>query len=151
MRNLPRGIFLLGGENLTRSYFDPSYYFSKIKTIFCKYWTLTKIKSSMTWVYKEYEGMIKMVQEQWPQLKWSFYWVIVWKFLFSLEERTFGGGGGGDKNCWEGSLLGKTFPGAGGMSRSLTSGWGTPPIPPVEKTLLPSLKKVSKILNPPFG
>ena len=42
---------------------------SKLKTTFCKYWTSVKIKSSMTCVYKKYEVKIKMVQEQWLQLK----------------------------------------------------------------------------------
>ena len=36
---------------------------------FCKFWTLIKIKVSMTCVYKGYQVQIKMVQEQWLQLK----------------------------------------------------------------------------------
>ena len=33
---------------------------------------MIKIKISMTCVYKEYEGKIKMAQEQWLQLKLKF-------------------------------------------------------------------------------
>ena len=46
--------------------------FSKLKTTFSKYCTSIKIKISMTCVYKEYEVKIKMVQEQWLQLKVKF-------------------------------------------------------------------------------
>ena len=46
--------------------------FSGLKTTFIKYWTSTKIKNNMTCVYKEYEGKIKMVEEQWLQLKMKF-------------------------------------------------------------------------------
>ena len=78
---LLRGNFLLGGENLRRSIFTiPT--FSKVSTTFCKYWTSIKIKVSMTYLYKECEVKI-MLQEEWLQLKWSFHWVITWKFLFS--------------------------------------------------------------------
>ena len=38
--------------------FEP---FSKLKTIFCKYWALIKIGISMTCVHKEYELKVKMV------------------------------------------------------------------------------------------
>ena len=54
---------------------------------FCKYLASIKIKISMICVYKEYE----IVQEQWLQLKVSFYWVITWKLLLS---------GGGIINLW---------------------------------------------------
>ena len=43
-----------------------------LKTVFCKYWRLIKIKISMTYVYREYEVKIKMVQEHWLQLKMKF-------------------------------------------------------------------------------
>ena len=44
------------------------------QTTFITHWfkTLIKIKFSMTYVYKEYEGKIKMVQDQWLQLKMMF-------------------------------------------------------------------------------
>ena len=53
--------------------FWPFKLFSKLKTIFCKYWLSIKIKISMTCVYKEYEVKIKMVQERWLQLKMKFF------------------------------------------------------------------------------
>ena len=43
--------------------------FSRVKTTFCKYWTSIKIKITMTWVCKENEDKIKMVEEEWLQLK----------------------------------------------------------------------------------
>ena len=43
----------------------------------------------MICVYKEYEAKIKMMQEQWLDLKISFCRVITWKLLFS-GEGTFG-------------------------------------------------------------
>ena len=46
--------------------------FSKRKATFCEHWTPIKIKISMTYVYKEYEVKIKMIQEQWLQLKITF-------------------------------------------------------------------------------
>ena len=46
--------------------FEP---FSKLKTTFCDYWTLIKIKINMTYVSNEYENKTKMQQEQWLQLK----------------------------------------------------------------------------------
>ena len=49
--------------------FEP---FLKIETTLCKYWTSIRIKISMTCVFKEYEVEIKMIQEQWLQLFYSF-------------------------------------------------------------------------------
>ena len=72
MENLPRGIFLSSGGNLIRNDFDHLEPFSKLKTTFCKCWTLVEIKISMTCVYKEYEDKMKMVQGQWLQLKMKF-------------------------------------------------------------------------------
>ena len=46
----------------------------------------------MTCVYKEYEDKIKMVQEQWLQLKIKFYWVVTWKLLFTNGEWNFSEG-----------------------------------------------------------
>ena len=51
------GFFLLGVGNLRRSEFDHLCF--KLKTTFCRYWTLIKIKINMTCVYKEYEVRIK--------------------------------------------------------------------------------------------
>ena len=83
--------------------------FSKLKTAFCEYWTLIKIKISMICVSKEYEIKTKMVQEEWLQLKMTF-------LFFCWVELTFGGEG---RDEW-----------------AIFFGWGeTPPIPPVRKTL----------------
>ena len=41
--------------------FEP---FSKLKTAFCKHWTLTEIKINMTWMYKKDKVKIKIVQQQ---------------------------------------------------------------------------------------
>ena len=46
-------------------------HFSKLKPILFKYWTSIKIKVSMTYVNKDYKVKIKMIQEQWLQLKMS--------------------------------------------------------------------------------
>ena len=64
-----RGNFSTGWWESETKWFWQLEPFSKLKTTFCKYWTLTKIKISMAYVYKEYGGKIKMVQEQWIQLK----------------------------------------------------------------------------------
>ena len=58
--------------------FEP---FSKLKSRFCKYWTPTEIKISMTCMYKDYKFEIKIVQEQLLQQKWSLYGVLIWKLL----------------------------------------------------------------------
>ena len=57
----------------------------------------------------------------------------------------------GEWTFCESNLLGRTFPGGGGMGEFLASVGGTPPIPPVEKILLLSTpqKKMRKILNLP--
>ena len=47
----------------------------------CRYWTLIKIKISMTCVRKEYERKMKIVQKQWMQLKMKL--VLASKWLFS--------------------------------------------------------------------
>ena len=73
---------------------------SKLKTRFRKYWTSIKIKISMTCMYKDYKFKIKMVQEQWLQLKmreatarefflvggWTKFWLI-WGLSFSASGR----------------------------------------------------------------
>ena len=67
-----RGSFLLGGGNLYKELFSPLKPFLKLKATFCKYWTLIKIKISMSFVHKVYESKTKMVQEQWLQLNTKF-------------------------------------------------------------------------------
>ena len=71
------GFFLLGVGYLKRSKINDFYFFLKLKTTFCRYWTLIKSKISMTCVHKEYEVKTKIVQEQWLQLniKFVFFWV----------------------------------------------------------------------------
>ena len=62
---------------------------------------MIKIKFSMTYVYKEYEGKIKMVQDQWLQLKMMFllgynmkiviYWGIkIWGWVYWEDFSWFG-------------------------------------------------------------
>ena len=53
---------------------------------------MTKFKISMTCVYKDYEGKIKMLKEQLLQLKIKFLLSYLWKLLLSWVEWTFGGG-----------------------------------------------------------
>ena len=106
VENLP-GDFSIGWWESDKDWFWLLEPFLKLKTTFCKYWKLIKIKISMTCMCKEYdEGKMKMVQEHWIQLKWSLYWVVTWKLLFR------GGGGctvgGGNKNFGM-SLLGGLF------------------------------------------
>ena len=62
--------------------------FFKVKTAFHEYWTSIKMKISMTYLHSM--KFKKKVQEQWLQLKWSFYWFIIWKLLFN-EGLTIGG------------------------------------------------------------
>ena len=138
MGNLPRGNFSVGWWESGKEWFLPLKPFSKLKTTFCKYWTLIKIKISKTCVCKECEGKIKMVQDQWLQLKM--------KFLFSRGMNLWWG----IIKSW-GWVYWENFLGGRGMSKFLASGGGTPLIPPpVEETLL-SPPKVWKILNSPFG
>ena len=64
----------------------------------------------------EYEVKIKMVQEQWLQLKMKFLLVYNMKFVIKWGEWTLGGVGGG------------RFPG-GGMSKCSASREGLPQTP----------------------
>ena len=57
-------------------WFEP---FSKLKAAFYEYWTLLKIRISMTCLTKEYEIKTK-------------YWVITWKPLFGGGRSIFGWG-----------------------------------------------------------
>ena len=43
----------------------------------------------MTCMYKDYKFKIKMVQEQWLQLKMKSLWIVIWKLLSRVGERTF--------------------------------------------------------------
>ena len=49
-----------------------SWTFSQLKRSFCEYWTLVKIKISMSCMYKECEIKIKLVQKQRLQIKMAF-------------------------------------------------------------------------------
>ena len=55
--------------------------FLKVKTAFCEYWTLIKIKITMIYVYEEYEIKTKMVQEHWLQLRMKFLLGYNMKFV----------------------------------------------------------------------
>ena len=62
---------------------------SKLKRTFCKYWTS---KSKLAWpVCKEYEVKIKMVREQWLQLKMKFLLGYTMKIVL-VGGWAFGGG-----------------------------------------------------------
>ena len=50
-------------------WFEP---FSKLKTALCEYWTSIKIKITMNCLSEKYEIKVKMVHEQWLQLKILF-------------------------------------------------------------------------------
>ena len=95
------GNFLIGCWEPKEAWFWPFGRFLKLKT-FCKYWTSIEIKISMTYVYKEYEIKIKIIDEWWLQLKMKLHWVIAWRLLFS----------GGINLCCEGrneNLVGRFF------------------------------------------
>ena len=74
--------------------------FLKSKTTFCNYWTLIKIKISMTCVYKEYEGKIKMEQEEWLYLKFLLHYNM--KNIFSGRMNLWWGESTGS---WKGFFL----------------------------------------------
>ena len=98
-----------GGVILT---FEP---FSKLKTLFCKCWTN--------------EVKIKMVQEQWLQLKMKFLLVITRKLLFrkvvfNLWWRPI-------RIWWGECLLGGISP--GGKMSKFSASRGTPLHPPCTK------------------
>ena len=63
-------------------WFCPFESFSNLKTTFCN--IKQQLKSKLAWpVWTDCGVKIKMVEEQWLQLKeWSFYWVITWKLKF---------------------------------------------------------------------
>ena len=66
--------------------------FSRLKTTLCKCWTSTKPKlewpvstNTMKLKWKWYRR-----NDYWQ--KWSFYWVITWKLLFSWRDKNLVGG-----------------------------------------------------------
>ena len=80
----------------------------------------------MACVYKEYRGKIKMVQEQQLQLKIKILLAFNMKTIYQCE----------GMNLWWGESMGATIPDGKGMNEFLSSERGTPPIPPVQKTML---------------
>ena len=101
-------------------WFWPLEAFSKLKTIFCKYWTSIKINISMTCLYKKYEVKTKMVQEQWLQLKMNFLLDYNMKIVMQLGELTFGGMESNGRNFsrWgEGGRESSNFKLVGGLPR----------------------------------
>ena len=76
----------------------------------------------MACVYcKDYEVKIKMVQEQWLQLRVKFFGIIKWKLSFS---------GGEDKNFVGGFLQVGGGAGGGEGTEQISEYWGTPPTYP---------------------
>ena len=93
-----------------------------------------QLKSKLAW--PEYPKSMKLKQKWYMSNDYSykccFYWVITWKLLFSGWELTFSRGG--IKIWWGGVYWGGIFPGAVGWANLWLMG-GTPPFPPVGKTL----------------
>ena len=85
----------------------------KLKKTFFENWTSIKIKISSACVYEEYEVKIKMVQEQWLQLKMKFYSVITWKLLFN----------GGINLWWPIHLVGRVYCGGRGGFYQVGENW----------------------------
>ena len=63
--------------------------FLTAKKKFCKYWTLIKIKISMTCMYKEH-NVKKLVQEHWIKLKMKFLWGYTKGGTFGEGDSTWG-------------------------------------------------------------
>ena len=142
--NFAGGIFLLSGGNLTRSDFGHfnlfQNFWKSVKAKFRKYWTSIKIKIGMTSMYKDYELEIKMVPEQWLQLKMKSLWRCNMKIVIH------GGRGGrlmrGNKNLVGEGYCRRGFS-SGGTNKILAYG-GTPifssggngGVPPVGETLI---------------
>ena len=70
--NFAGGDFFTGWWDSEEEWFWRFEPFSKLKTAFCKYWTSTEIKISVTFVSKECKTKTKMIQKQWLQLKMTF-------------------------------------------------------------------------------
>ena len=73
-----KGGLFSAGEHLRRSAFDHLNHFQIKTTSFWKYRT-------STCVYKEYKVKVKMVQEQWLQLKMKFLLVYYMKMFIEWE------------------------------------------------------------------
>ena len=74
-----RGFFLSWAGDLTRSYLWTFDNFPMLKTTFHKYWTSSKIKIRMIYLYREHK--VKKLL--------NFSLVIRWKLLFSLLKGIF--------------------------------------------------------------
>ena len=112
--------FLLSVGNLRRSNFDHSNVSQSYKQLSVN--IEHQLKSKLAWPVGTKSTKLK----QWHRRndyswKWSFFWVIAWKLLFSEGRQKFGGAGGGGST-------------ERGDSRRLS------PIPPVGKTLWSVLK-----------
>ena len=114
MGNFPEEDFLLVNGNLKRSDCDHCNPFPcpKLKIPFFKYWTLIKIKISITCVYKEYKVKINMVQEHEYSQKRRFFLDYNIKIVIWWGRLIFGGG---NKNLLGESTGGEViFQGCGG-------------------------------------
>ena len=109
--NFAGGNFFIGWWEPEEEWFWQFEPFLKLKTAFCEYWTSIKIKISMTCVSKGYEIKTKMVQEQWLQLKMTFF------LGYNLNNFNWWGRidfwWGGNKNLVGEVYWGEIFPGGG--------------------------------------
>ena len=121
------GNFFIEWWEPEEEWFWPFKPFLKLKTTFCKYWRLIKIKISKTCVYKVYEFKIKMAQEQWLKLKRKFLLGYNIKVAIQWDVGI---------NLWWGRLPeGVIFPDGVGGNEQIFGYWVTPLDPPVGKTL----------------
>ena len=97
--NVAWGMFSMSGGSLPRSNLN-IWTFLKLKTRFFKYWISIKIKISLTCMYKDYKFEIKMVQEQWLQLKMKSFW----RSDMKIDISTGDGGSRGGTNLWWGVI-----------------------------------------------
>ena len=82
--------------------------FSRLKATICKYGSLIKTKISRTCVCKEYESKMKIVQEQWRQLKMKLFLAYNMKRIVYLRGGEPGVAFGGDnENLVDGSTGGR--------------------------------------------
>ena len=89
IRNFAGGIFFTRCWEPEEEWFWRFKLCSKLKTAFCKYWTLVKIKISMSCVSKEYESNTKMAQLFaiiWEKLVWIKAFIFI---NFVLVPRLF--------------------------------------------------------------
>ena len=101
-----------GGGGGGGNFFTFKFFFSKLKTTFCEYWTLIKIKINMTCVSKEYEIKTKNGARSMAAAKNSVFiwlklencclvggrfWLLVWGDKNWVVVGVYwGGGAGGD-------------------------------------------------------